>query len=35
MIESGYNQTELGKIIAATFITDLGTVLALGFVCQP
>lgn len=31
MIESGYNQTELGKIIiAATFITDLGTVLALG-----
>ncbi len=31
MIETGYNQTELGKIIiAATFITDLGTVLALG-----
>jgi Kef-type K+ transport system membrane component KefB len=31
MIESGYNRTELGKIIiAATFITDLGTVLALG-----
>jgi len=31
MIESGYNETELGKIIiAATFITDLGTVLALG-----
>jgi Kef-type K+ transport system membrane component KefB len=31
MIESGYNKTELGKIIiAATFITDLGTVLALG-----
>jgi Kef-type K+ transport system membrane component KefB len=31
MIESGYNETELGRIIiAATFITDLGTVLALG-----
>lgn len=31
MIETGYNETELGKIIiAATFITDLGTVLALG-----
>ncbi len=31
MIESGYNGSELGKIIiAATFITDLGTVLALG-----
>lgn len=33
MIESGYNKTELGKIIlAACFITDLGTVLALGIV---
>ena len=31
MIERGYNATELGKIIlAACFITDLGTVLALG-----
>jgi Kef-type K+ transport system membrane component KefB len=31
MIETGYNETELGKIIlAACFITDLGTVLALG-----
>jgi len=31
MIESGYNETDLGKIIiAATFVTDLGTVLALG-----
>ena len=31
MIESGYNKTELGKLIlAACFITDLGTVLALG-----
>jgi Kef-type K+ transport system membrane component KefB len=33
MIETGYNRTELGKIIlAACFITDLGTVLALGIV---
>lgn len=31
MIETGYNKTELGKLIlAACFITDLGTVLALG-----
>jgi Kef-type K+ transport system membrane component KefB len=31
MLERGYNNTELGKIIlAACFITDLGTVLALG-----
>jgi Kef-type K+ transport system membrane component KefB len=31
MIETGYNQTEMGKIIlAACFINDLGTVLALG-----
>jgi Kef-type K+ transport system membrane component KefB len=31
MVETGYNRTELGKIIlAACFITDLGTVLALG-----
>ena len=31
MIERGYNQTELGQVIlAACFITDLGTVLALG-----
>ncbi|OHE58137.1 MAG: potassium transporter Kef [Thermodesulfovibrio sp. RBG_19FT_COMBO_42_12] len=31
MIETRYNQTELGKLIlAACFITDLGTVLALG-----
>lgn len=31
MIETGYNQTELGKLIlAACFISDLGTVLALG-----
>jgi Kef-type K+ transport system membrane component KefB len=33
MIETGYNRTELGKIIlAACFVTDLGTVLALGLV---
>lgn len=33
MIETGFNKTELGKIIlAACFITDLGTVLALGIV---
>jgi Kef-type K+ transport system membrane component KefB len=33
MIETGYNKTELGKIIlAACFVTDLGTVLALGLV---
>ena len=32
MIESGLSQTDLGKtILAACFITDLGTVLALGF----
>ena len=31
MIESGRNETELGKVIlAACFITDLGTVVALG-----
>ena len=33
MIETGFNRTELGKIIlAACFVTDLGTVLALGLV---
>jgi Kef-type K+ transport system membrane component KefB len=33
MVETGYNQTELGKIIlAACFINDIGTVLALGVV---
>jgi Kef-type K+ transport system membrane component KefB len=32
MIESGLSQTDLGKtILAACFITDLGTVLGLGF----
>jgi len=33
MVETGLNHTELGKIIlAACFVTDLGTVLALGIV---
>jgi Kef-type K+ transport system membrane component KefB len=33
MIETGFNQTEIGKIIlAACFANDLGTVLALGVV---
>lgn len=33
MIETGFNRTELGKIIlAACFVNDLGTVLALGLV---
>jgi Kef-type K+ transport system membrane component KefB len=33
MVETGLNKTELGKIIlAACFITDLGTVVALGIV---
>lgn len=33
MIETGFNKTELGKIIlAGCFVTDLGTVLALGIV---
>lgn len=32
MIETGFNETDLGKVIlAACFINDLGTVLALGF----
>jgi len=33
MLETGYNKTEMGKIIlAACFINDIGTVLALGIV---
>ena len=33
MVETGLNKTELGKVIlAACFITDLGTVLALGII---
>jgi len=31
MVETGYNRTELGKVVlAACFVNDLGTVLALG-----
>src|SRR5260370_32608942 len=31
MVETGLNETELGKLIlAACFVTDLGTVVALG-----
>jgi Kef-type K+ transport system membrane component KefB len=33
MVETGFNRTELGKVIlAACFVNDLGTVLALGLV---
>lgn len=33
MVETGFNETEIGKIIlAACFVNDLGTVLALGVV---
>jgi Kef-type K+ transport system membrane component KefB len=33
MVETGYNRTELGKIIlAACFINDIGTVMALGLI---
>ena len=33
MVETGLNETDLGKLIlAACFITDLGTVLALGLI---
>jgi Kef-type K+ transport system membrane component KefB len=32
MIETGQNKSELGKIILAAFVTDLGTVLVLGLV---
>jgi Kef-type K+ transport system membrane component KefB len=33
MVETGFNQTEIGKIIlAACFINDIGTVLALGLI---
>ncbi|MEW6543767.1 MAG: cation:proton antiporter [Nitrospirota bacterium] len=33
MVERGYNDTDLGRVIlAACFITDLGTVLALGLI---
>ena len=33
MVETGFNNTEIGKIIlVACFINDIGTVLALGLV---
>src|SRR5208282_3172747 len=33
MIETGFNRTEIGKVIlAACFVNDLGTVLALGLI---
>ena len=36
MIEFGFNKTEYGKtVLAACFINDLGTVLALGFIFAP
>ncbi len=36
MLEYGFNRTNYGKtILAACFITDLGTVLALGFIFAP
>jgi glutathione-regulated potassium-efflux system ancillary protein KefC len=36
MLELGFNQTEYGKaILAACFVNDLGTVLALGFIFSP
>ena len=36
MLEFGLNTTEYGKtVLAACFITDLGTVLALGFIFSP
>src|SRR5215510_11981860 len=36
MLEFGFNQTEYGKtILAACFVTDLGTVVALGLIFAP
>jgi Kef-type K+ transport system membrane component KefB len=36
MLEFGLNRTEYGKtVLAACFINDLGTVLALGFIFAP
>jgi Kef-type K+ transport system membrane component KefB len=36
MLETGYNQTEFGKgILAACFVNDLGTVIALGLIFSP
>ncbi|HXZ95749.1 MAG TPA: cation:proton antiporter [Burkholderiales bacterium] len=36
MLEFGFNKTDYGKtVLAACFVTDLGTVLALGFLFSP
>src|SRR5499427_6329982 len=36
MLEFGFNVTDYGKVVlAACFVTDLGTVLALGFIFAP
>src|SRR5260221_11934810 len=36
MLEFGFNVTEYGKVVlAACFVTDLGTVLALGLIFAP
>jgi glutathione-regulated potassium-efflux system ancillary protein KefC len=36
MLEFGFNRTDYGKtVLAACFVTDLGTVLALGFIFAP
>src|SRR5712691_1175388 len=36
MLEFGFNKTDYGKtVLAACFVTDLGTVLALGFIFSP
>jgi glutathione-regulated potassium-efflux system ancillary protein KefC len=36
MIETGFNRTDYGKtVLAACFVTDLGTVLALGLIFAP
>ncbi len=36
MVETGFNRTEIGKVIlAACFINDLGTVIALGLIFSP
>lgn len=36
MLELGFNRTEFGKaILAACFVNDLGTVIALGLIFSP
>src|SRR5207248_3539014 len=36
MLETGYNETDFGKgILAACFVNDLGTVIALGLIFAP